>query len=121
MTFRHKGEELKSLATAYEKALCCQQWAEEMRDAYYDGRITAKQGNNAAAGDRSIRGGDAFSREYGWKHDLTARDFVGLEQLYRGWATMYFAQATMEALVELTMVLAPQPGVANVPLQSRMD
>lgn len=110
-TFQHKGEELDALPTAYEKALQSLEWANEMRDAYYNGRITAKEGIAPAPGDKSVRKGDGFSREFGWKNDMTAKDYVGLEQMYRGWATMYFAQATMETMVQLTIVLAPQVNV----------
>lgn len=77
-TYRHKGEELNAIKHPYEKAMQCLRWAEEMRDAWYEGKI--------ASG-----GGDAY---YMWKNSIEAKDFIGLEQMYSRWAAVYFAQCT---------------------------
>lgn len=107
ITRRHKGEELDALPSCYERARTAMQWANECRNSYFNGRRIAAEGLRPAPGDKTVRRGDAFSREYGWKTDLTARDLVSLEQMYRGWAMMYYAQVTAECAMLTAHVRIP--------------
>jgi hypothetical protein len=96
----HKYDELDQIHSAYEKGLRCQEWAEECRRKWYEGK------DKAAAGDAWVSGqahsnSDSFSREYDWKKSTVAQDLVGLEQMYTRWAQCYFAQATAEQMIHL--------------------
>jgi hypothetical protein len=65
----------------------CVIWAEEHRDKYYEGVARAERGE-----DPLCRGSDDLSRAFQFRSSNMAKDMIGLEQMYRAWAMMYFAQ-----------------------------